>query len=294
MKQLTIISGKGGTGKTTITSAFAHLAENSVLADSDVDAADLHLILEPEVKHQEPYSGGSVAVIDEQKCTGCGICVEKCRFDAIRNFKVDPISCEGCTFCTYVCPEGAIVMAPQISGNWFVSSTRAGTMVHAKLGIAEDNSGKLVSVVRQNAKEIAEKDRLDTVIIDGPPGIGCPVIASITGSDMVLVVTEPTLSGLHDMERVLDTAKHFKIPAMVCVNKYDINPENTEKIEVRCREKGVRVVGCLPYDKAVTQAMILKKSVAEHDCGEVTKAVVKMWREVRQILTADTASAGKA
>jgi len=284
MKQLTIISGKGGTGKTTITAAFAHLSENGVLADSDVDAADLHLILEPEIKQQEAYSGGSVAFIDEQKCIQCGICVEKCRFDAIRDFVVDPISCEGCSFCTYVCPENAIVMKEQISGNWFISSTREGTMVHAKLGIAEDNSGKLVSVVRQKAKEIAEKNKNDMVIIDGPPGIGCPVIASITGANMILVVTEPTLSGLHDMERVLDTAKHFSIPAMVCVNKYDINIDNTEKIERKCKERDVQVVGHLPYDKLVTAAMIQKKSVAEYDCGEVSREVKKMWNKVSSIL----------
>ena len=284
MKQLTIISGKGGTGKTTITAAFAHLSENGVLADSDVDAADLHLILEPEIKQQKEYSGGSVAFIDEQKCIQCGICVEKCRFDAIRDFVVDPISCEGCSFCTYVCPENAIVMKEQISGNWFISSTREGTMVHAKLGIAEDNSGKLVSVVRQKAKEIAEKNKNDMVIIDGPPGIGCPVIASITGANMILVVTEPTLSGLHDMERVLDTAKHFSIPAMVCVNKYDINIENTEKIEEKCKERDVQVVGHLPYDKLVTAAMIQKKSVAEYDCGEVSREVKKMWNKVSSIL----------
>jgi len=284
MKQLTIISGKGGTGKTTITAAFAHLSENGVLADSDVDAADLHLILEPEIKQQEAYSGGSVAFIDEQKCIQCGICVEKCRFDAIHDFVVDPISCEGCSFCTYVCPENAIVMKEQISGNWFISSTREGTMVHAKLGIAEDNSGKLVSVVRQKAKEIAEKNKNDMVIIDGPPGIGCPVIASITGANMILVVTEPTLSGLHDMERVLDTAKHFSIPAMVCVNKYDINIDNTEKIERKCKERDVQVVGHLPYDKLVTAAMIQKKSVAEYDCGEVSREVKKMWNKVSSIL----------
>ncbi len=281
MKQLTIISGKGGTGKTTITAAFAHLCENGVLADSDVDAADLHLILEPEIKQQKAYSGGSVAFIDEEKCIQCGICVEKCRFEAIKDFVVDPISCEGCTFCTYVCPEEATVMKEQISGNWFVSSTREGTMVHAKLGIAEDNSGKLVSVVRQKAKDIAEKNKNDLVIIDGPPGIGCPVIASITGADMILVVTEPTLSGLHDMERVLDTAKHFSIPAMVCVNKYDINRENTNKIEETCGEREVQVVGRLPYDKSVTAAMIQKKSVAEYDCGEVSKEVMKMWKKVK-------------
>ncbi len=284
MKQLTIISGKGGTGKTTITAAFAHLSENGVLADSDVDAADLHLVLEPEIKQQKAYSGGSVAFIDKEKCTQCGVCVEKCRFDAIRDFVVDPISCEGCSFCTYVCPENAIMMKEQISGNWFVSSTREGSMVHAKLGIAEDNSGKLVSVVRQKAKEIAEKNKKDMVIIDGPPGIGCPVIASITGADMILVVTEPTLSGLHDMERVLDTAKHFSIPALVCVNKYDINVENTEKIEEKCKERKVQVVGHLPYDKSVTAAMIRKKSVAEYDCGEVSREVNKMWDKVTGVL----------
>ncbi len=284
MKQLTVISGKGGTGKTTITAAFAHLSENGVLADSDVDAADLHLILEPDIKQEKAYSGGSVAFIDAEKCIQCGICVEKCRFDAIQDFVVDPISCEGCSFCTYVCPENAIVMKEQISGHWFISATREGTMVHAKLGIAEDNSGKLVSVVRQNAKEIAEKNKNDMVIIDGPPGIGCPVIASITGADMILVVTEPTLSGMHDMERVLDTAKHFSIPAMVCVNKYDINCENTEKIEEKCEERDVPVVGHLPYDKSVTAAMIHKKSVAEYDCGEVSLEVKKMWDKVTAAL----------
>ncbi len=284
MKQLTIISGKGGTGKTTITSAFAHLAENGVLADSDVDAADLYLILLPVIKQQEPYVGGSKAFIDESQCTQCGECVGMCCFDAIHNFRVDTISCEGCTLCTYVCPEGAVVMKEQISGEWFVSSTREGTMVHAKLGIAEDNSGKLVSMVRQKAKEIAEKENNEIILIDGPPGIGCPVIASITGADMVLVVTEPALSGLHDMKRVLDMAKHFNIPAFVCINKFDINPDNTACIEKRCKERGVDVVGRIPYDKSVTAAMINRKSVVEYDCGEVSREVNKMWEKVTAAL----------
>jgi len=284
MKQLTIISGKGGTGKTTITSAFAHLADSVVLADSDVDAADLHLILEPEIEHREEFSGGSVAFIDPSQCTQCGSCVDNCRFDAIKNFVVDPVSCEGCTLCTYVCPEDAIVMKEQVSGNWFVSSTREGTLVHAKLGIAEDNSGKLVSVVRQKAKDIAEKEKNDLVIIDGPPGIGCPVIASITGADMVLVVTEPTLSGLHDMERVLDTSKHFNIPALVFINKFDINHENSATIENTCGGRGVRVVGRIPYNKSVTTAMIHRKSVAEYECGEVSREVVKMLNKVSAAL----------
>jgi MinD superfamily P-loop ATPase len=285
MKQLTIISGKGGTGKTTVTSAFAHLAENAVIADADVDAADLHLILEPTIKQRESYVGGSKAFIDKDKCTQCGKCIDMCRFDAIHDFQVDTVSCEGCTLCTYVCPEGAVEMKERVSGDWFVSSTREGQMVHAKLGIAEDNSGKLVSVVRQKAKEIAEKENNDIVIIDGPPGIGCPVIASITGADMILVVTEPTLSGLHDMERVLDTAKHFKIPALVCINKFDINRENTTCIENRCRERGVGVVGKIPYDKSVTTAMIHKQSVAEYDCGEISWEINKMWKKIESALS---------
>jgi MinD superfamily P-loop ATPase len=284
MKQLTIISGKGGTGKTTIASAFAHYAENAVIADSDVDAADLHLILEPEIQEQEAYVGGRTAFIEESQCTQCGTCTEVCRFDAIQDFKVNPISCEGCALCAYVCPEEAIVMKDRISGDWFVSTTREGPMVHAKLGIAEDNSGKLVSMVRQKAREIAEKENNEVIIIDGPPGIGCPVIASITGADMVLVVTEPTLSGLHDMERVIDTAGHFNIPSLVCINKYDINPENTTRIEEWCKERGVDVVGRIPYDKAVTTAMIRKKSVAEYDCGEVSREVNKMWKKVATAL----------
>lgn len=280
MKQLTIISGKGGTGKTTITAAFATLAQNAVLADCDVDAADLHLILDPEIRHDEKFYGGKVADIDASLCNQCGICQDLCRFDAIHNFSVDPSACEGCRVCTFACPEKAIRMQDKLSGHWYISNTRCGPMVHARLGIAEDNSGKLVSVVRQQAKLIAESENLELIIIDGPPGIGCPVIASITGVDLVLVVTEPTLSGLHDMERVLQTAAHFSIPALVCVNKYDINLENTDKIEARCKERGVEVIGKIPYNKNVTAAMIQKKSVIEHNCGEITKAAEKIWEQV--------------
>ncbi len=281
---MTIISGKGGTGKTTITSAFAHLAESAVLVDADVDAADLHLILDPHVEQQEPYVGGSVATIDETKCTQCGNCADICRYDAIDNFIIDPISCEGCSVCTYVCPEEAIVMKKKVSGDWFISSTREGPLVHARLRIAEDNSGKLVSIVRQKAKEVGVQENCEIVIIDGPPGIGCPVIASITATDLVLVVTEPTLSGIHDMERVLSTAQHFNIAALVCVNKYDINPENTQQIEKLCAQRGVAVIGRLPYDTSVTKAMIHGTSVAEYDCGEVSREVARMWHKVRTTL----------
>lgn len=280
MKQLTIISGKGGTGKTTLTAAFATCSQNAVLADCDVDAADLHLILEPHIQHTEQFYGGKTAYIDKSLCNQCGMCQDMCRFEAIRAFSVDATRCEGCTVCAYVCPVQAITMKDKCSGHWFISQTRCGTMVHARLGIAEDNSGKLVSIVRQQAKAIAEKEGKQLIIIDGPPGIGCPVIASITGVDLVLVVTEPTLSGLHDMERVLQTAAHFNIPALVCVNKYDINPENAEKIENHCSARGVAVAGKIPYDKMVTAAMIQKKSVIEYDCGAITSTVKQIWKNV--------------
>jgi len=284
MKQLTIISGKGGTGKTTITAAFASLAKNAVLADADVDAADLYLILNPDIKSQEEFYGGCVAVIDRGKCTECEVCGELCRFDAINDFAVDDIACEGCGLCVLTCPSEAIKMERRLSGRLFTSQTRFGPMVYAKLGIAEENSGKLVSSVRQRAREIAEKEGKDLIIVDGPPGIGCPVIASIGGVDMVLVVTEPTISGIHDMERIASVAKHFKVPALVCINKHDINTENSTKIEDYCWKNGIEVVGTLPYDVCVTKAMVNGRSIMEHDCGQVTSNVKAIWERVREVL----------
>ncbi len=281
MKQLTVISGKGGTGKTTVTAAFAHLAHSAVIADCDVDAADLHLILEPSVRHQEKFVGSMSASIHSALCTQCGECRRMCRFEAIgSDLVVDPVACEGCGVCAAVCPVGAAEMKDRVSGEWFISDTREGVMMHARLGIAEDNSGKLVSLVRQQAKKIAEEEKRDLVLIDGPPGIGCPVIAAISGVDMVLIVTEPTLSGLHDMQRVLDTAAHFNVPGAVCINKYDINPDNTRTIENACRERGVPLVGSIPYDKRVTEAMIRRLSVVERDCGAVSDQVRSAWEHV--------------
>jgi len=280
MKQLTIISGKGGTGKTTITAAFAALSGNQVMADGDVDAADLHLILNPSIRKEEPFYGGRVPILDKDKCDQCGLCIEHCRFEAINDFNIDLISCEGCGVCAQVCPQDAIKMEKKLCGQWFISETRFGPMVHARLGIAEENSGKLVTLVRQQAKLIAEKEDKDLVIIDGPPGIGCPVIAAITGVDMVLVVTEPTLSGIHDLERILGVAHHFNVPAMICVNKMDINPENAERIRDYCRKNGLEIAGEIPYDPVVTKAMVAGKSVVEFDNGSVSANIKEIWEKV--------------
>lgn len=284
MKQLTIISGKGGTGKTSITAALTVLAKDAVTADCDVDAADMHLILKPDIRETGDFPGGKVAIIDESKCTRCGLCERLCRFDAIHDNIVDPISCEGCGFCARACPEKAITMEQNISGRWFVSSTRAGTMAHARLGIAEENSGKLVTLVRQMAQNAAEDGGNGIVITDGPPGIGCPVISAITGADLLLAVTEPTIAGIHDLERVVDVAKHFRISVVVCINKFDINPHNTMRIEKYCAEKGLEVVGKIHHDPEVTKAMILRKTIVEHDCGSVTVEVRNMWARIRSRL----------
>lgn len=284
MKQLTVISGKGGTGKTTITAAIATLSDSHVLADCDVDAADLHLILEPTIEKDEEFQGGKTALIDAGKCNQCGECIKMCRFEAIHNYRVDSISCEGCGVCVQVCPQDAIVMQRHASGRWFISRTRAGYMVHARLGIAEENSGKLVTLVRQQARLIAEREKKNYLIIDGPPGIGCPVIAAITGVDLLLAVTEPTLSGIHDLERVVGVADHFDIPVMVCVNKHDINLLNTATIEAFCGKKGLEVAGRIPYEKKVTQAMVHKKSIIEYPCGAVTEEVRTIWEKVSRRL----------
>lgn len=282
MKELTIISGKGGTGKTSITGSFAALAKNKVMADCDVDAADLHLILQPEIKQRVEFSGGKVPYINNDICTSCGKCVEVCQFDAIsEDFVVDPVSCEGCSVCVHFCPVEAIEFNAAVNGEWYISDTRFGPMVHARLGIAEENSGKLVSIVRQQAKNLAEDEGLDLIIVDGAPGVGCPVISSLTGTNAVLIVTEPTLSGMHDLERVVTLSKeHFKIPTYVCVNKFDLNTRVTDKIDAFCREQNIVLVGKIPYDTVFTQAMIHKKTVVEHSDGEVAKDIRAMWERL--------------
>ena len=279
MRELVIVSGKGGTGKTSVTASLAALADHPVICDCDVDAADLHLILEPKIRENHDFLSGHEAVIRERDCIGCGICQDVCRFgaviDDVETFSIDPITCEGCGVCVHFCPQKAIDFPESLCGKWFVSETRLGPMVHAKLGVAAENSGKLVSLVRTEAKHLAEEENRRLVIVDGPPGIGCPVIASITGASQVLVVTEPTVSGEHDLERVLGLARHFQIPALVCINKWDINEEMTIRIEQKARDLGAGIAGRIRYDQAVTRAQILQKTVVETDAASA--------QDIRQI-----------
>ena len=289
--ELVVISGKGGTGKTSLVASLAALADEVVLADCDVDAADLHLILSPTIRQRGDFSGGSVARVNPEACYACGRCIEVCRFDAIspngppnavveNTYVVDPIACEGCGVCEHFCPGNAISFGPVANGEWYVSDTRMGPMAHAKLGIAEDNSGKLVTLVRENAKRLAETNGLPLIVIDGSPGIGCPVIASITGADCVLIVTEATLSGAHDLARVLTLTRHFNLPTALCVNKWDLNPAMTEEIESNARAAGANVLGRISYDRVVTIAQVKQKAVVE--CGEsrIADEIKEIWENL--------------
>jgi MinD superfamily P-loop ATPase len=295
VKELVVISGKGGTGKTSLVASFAALAKDKVLADCDVDAADLHLVLEPKIQERHSFSGGNGARILPGHCIACGKCEEVCQFEAIyfdgpgnglieKTFRIDPFACEGCGVCAHFCDYGAIEFKPEINGEWFISDSRHGPMVHARLGVAQENSGKLVALIREQARKIAEQRGLDLVIIDGSPGIGCPVIASITGATVALAVSEPTQSGMHDLGRVAELTSHFNIPLAVCINKFDINPEVTGEIEAFCESRGIRVVGRIPYDPAVTKAQIARASVVEYSGAPVSMAMRKVWRETQYCL----------
>jgi MinD superfamily P-loop ATPase len=286
MRQITVLSGKGGTGKTTITASLAVLARNAVIADCDVDAPDLHMLLHPEIMETYDFKGSKLAVIDEARCTQCGLCREKCKFGAVtESFQVDPLACEGCGVCTIVCPANAVTLTERISGHAYVSKTKYGLMSHAVLSPSESNSGKLVTLVRQNAKILAEKENAGFIIIDGSPGIGCPVIASVTGIDVGLVVTEPTMSGIHDLKRALQLLKHFNVPPIVCINMYDINKDNTERIIRFCEENRVRVAGQIPFNPIVTEAMVNGKPVQEYASeSDVAQEIGVVWKSILSVL----------
>jgi len=289
MKQIVVISGKGGTGKTILTASFAALARNKVMVDSDVDAANLYLLLHPEIVETYSFSGGKKAYLFPEKCTGCANCIEACRFDAISEtgegeILIDPISCEGCGVCSFVCPEEAIEMKSTISGEWFVSKTKYGPFVHAKLGIGEENSGKLVTEFRNKAAEIAVEKSLDYIIIDGSPGIGCPVIASLTGADMAIVITEPSLSGIHDMERVIQMANHFKIKTACCINKFDLNEKKSNYIENWCQKKSIPFLGRISYDQDVTNSMLQGIPLIEYTDFSVSGEIKNIWEKLVLLL----------
>jgi len=287
MKEIVVLSGKGGTGKTTIVASFAALAKSKVLCDCDVDAADLHLLLKPKVKETHEFRSGQTAIIDEKLCTCCGLCEEACRFEAIKDLKIDPTACEGCGFCWRVCPENAITMKENLAGHWFVSDTKYGPLVHARLGIAQENSGKLVNVVRQNARSIGQKGGLEYIITDGPPGIGCPVISSLSGADLALLVTEPTLSGIHDLERVVGVCRHFGVLALVCINKYDINEENTELIIKSCMDQRIEVVSKIPYEPKVSESIAEGVPLVEYMDNGASQGIRSLWQTLSKVVRAN-------
>ena len=294
-KEITVISGKGGSGKTTVVASLAMLAENKVLADNDVDAADLHLLLAPTVREAHDFVGGQKAVIETSKCIGCGMCKEACHFNAIHSdgslndqdvttYRIDDIACEGCGLCEYVCDFEAITTKPTTVGKWYVSGTNYGPMAHARLGIAEDNSGRLVTKVRNVAADLAKKLKKELIIGDSPPGIGCPVIASISGADRALIVTEPTVSGVHDMQRVLRLIGHFDIPALIVINKADLNKEQAERIETIAKEMGSRVIARIPFDHHVNDALMAGQTVIEHGKGPAFEAVINLWNQLHNAI----------
>ena len=295
-KEVTIISGKGGTGKTTVVSSFAMLAKDKILTDNDVDAADLHLLINPLVSEAHEFIGSNKSIINSEQCVSCGRCAEICHFDAInmdgaandivaKTYKINHFACEACGYCELVCPVDAITSKPNITGMWYVSKTDYGPMTHAKLGIAEENSGKLVTQVRNKAAELAIKLHMGLILGDGPPGTGCPVIASVSGTDMVVIVTEPTVSGVHDMERVMDLCKHFGVPVLVIINKADLNAEQASKIEQICVEYGSRVIAHIPFDRNVNDALMAGKTVIEYDKGDAVQAIKEAWTVLKKELS---------
>jgi MinD superfamily P-loop ATPase len=292
--EIVILSGKGGTGKTSLTAAFAHLSSNRVICDLDVDAPDLHLLLRPKETQSEEFIAGNEAVIDRDVCEGCGLCVEVCRFGAISEATpcptVNPLKCEGCKVCVALCPADAIKFPKKHCGDWYVSTTRFGWMVHAQLFPGEENSGRLVALLRQRAKQIAKEEGFSMILSDGPPGIGCPVISSLSGVSLAVIVTEPTPSGHHDLERVIELCGHFGIPAGVIINKFDINENKTKEIESSCANRGISLLGRLPHDKAVTEAMVSGETITEYQQNGISAQVRQIWSNIEAMVSARAAA----
>jgi len=294
MRELVVISGKGGTGKTSVVASLAALSRPCVLADCDVDAADLHLVVDPSTRRRELFTSGARARLDPRRCVACGACQDACRFGAVVNtkttrhakptYRIDELACEGCGVCAWTCHAHAIELIPVVAGEWYVSDTRHGPMVHARLGVAGENSGKLVSLVRQQAREIAQAGRHDLVLIDGSPGIGCPVIASLTGASLVLIVTEPTVSGLHDLARVCELTAHFGLPTLICINKWDLHAAMTETIDAFAAARSLPVVGRIRYDRAVTEAQVQGVSVVEYASHGAAVDIRAVWDAARAFL----------
>ena len=286
LKQLTVVSGKGGTGKTTVLASFAALGDSQVLADCDVDAANLHLVLIPTVVESGDFYGAKIAVRDTELCTECGECERRCRFDAITTTEIDELACEGCGMCVIACPAGALELKSVSCGKWYLSQTNYGPMAHAKLAPAAESSGRLVTMVRQKAEDAAIERGIPLVLIDGAPGIGCTAVAAITDTDLALVVAEPTLSGIHDMERIVQLCKQFQTTVTVMINKADINAANTQRIRDYCAQNGLELVAELPYDESVTEAMAEQMPLVEYRDGAVAQGIRKAWDRLSQLLSA--------
>ena len=288
MHEIVVISGKGGTGKTSITAAFAHLAENKVICDLDVDAPDMHLLLAPRVVREEAFYSGHEAVIGADRCSGCGTCLSMCRFGAVvadgETFRIDPARCEGCKVCVAFCPEEAIDFPTRHCGAWYVSDTRFGPLVHAQLFPGQENSGRLVSVLKKEARQLAEALGHNLILCDGSPGIGCPVISSLSQATLAVVVTEPTPSGVHDLERVVALCDHFRIKVAVIINKFDLNAQHTARIEALCREKGYTLAARLPHDTAVTESMVRRQAVTEQAGVNFGLHVREAWKTIQELL----------
>jgi MinD superfamily P-loop ATPase len=287
MREIVVLSGKGGTGKTVVLASFAVLSQDKVLCDCDVDAADLHLLLRPTVRETHEFWARPVAEIDPEACTRCGLCVEACRFDAIEDFQVDPIACEGCRLCREVCPDEAVTMRDDLAGHWYLSDTRYGPLVHARLGPGKENSGELVAAVRGHARRLAREQGVELILSDGPPGIGCPVISSLSNASLALIVSEPSLSGIHDLERILAVCRHFGVRALVCINKHDLDAEATARIQDYCSREKVDVAATIPFDQAVTEAVVRGLPVVEYSDGPAAQSIAQLWQDLATRLGQD-------